>query len=167
MTSGVDLPGIDVLLPMVEATGQRQTGPAALDGFEQAEHDDVLRPRVGRLVHLSGMIEEEAAAKDPLSSFVVDAVVESQHQAPIDQGGRDQAPGNGPEAIPGQMGRGHEDIEAAGIHVQTEQGLQGAQQIGAHRGGKGDDDRQQGEDEPVGAFATQSRVGKVRLERGE
>ncbi|MBN6742446.1 hypothetical protein JKG47_18380 [Acidithiobacillus sp. MC6.1] len=65
------------------------------------------------------------------------------------------------------MGRGHEDIEAAGIHVQTEQGLQGAQEIGAHRGGKGDDDRQQGEDEPVGAFATHSCVGKVRLERRE
>ena len=65
------------------------------------------------------------------------------------------------------MSRGHEDIEAAGIQVQTEQVLQGAQQVGAHRGGKGDDDRQQGKDEPVGAFATQSRVGKVRLERDE
>jgi len=120
MTTDVDLAGLNVLLPMVEATGHRQAGPAALDGLEQAEHDDILCPGISGMIHLGGMIEEKAAAEDPLAGFVVEGVIEGQDQAPIDQRGRNQIPGNRPEAIPGQLGGGHEEVEAAGVHIQTE-----------------------------------------------
>jgi len=153
MTADVDLAGRNVLLPMVEATAQRQTGPAAFDGLEQAEHDDILCPGISGMIHLGGMIEEKAAAEDPLAGFVVEGVIKGQDQSPIDQRGRNQIPGNRPEAIPGQLGGGHEEVETAGVHIQAKEGLQGAQQIAAHGGGEGDHDSQQDKGEPLSPFA--------------
>ena len=162
-----DRPGIDVLLPMVEATGQRQAGPAALDGLEQAQQNDILSPGVLGMIDLGGMIKAEPAAENMFTGFITDAVIESQQQAPVNQGFWDQIPGDRLEPVPWNLGGGHEKIKATSLDIQTEQCLQGTEQIRAHGRGKWHDNGQQDEDEPVSPLTTKTSIRKGRLERGK
>jgi hypothetical protein len=55
---------------------RRNTGAFYWHGKFVLSHSHVL---------IGGMIEEKAAAEDPLAGFVVESVIEGQDQAPIDQ----------------------------------------------------------------------------------
>ena len=78
-----DLSILDGFFHRVEAKSHWQEGPASFDDLQQADRNNVLRPRVFALIDLGGMIEEGRTSKDLFSRFRVDVIVQGQQEPAI------------------------------------------------------------------------------------
>lgn len=155
-------------LGVIESEVQRETSPAALDGGEQPDGDNVLSPGVRGLVLFSGMIEETVAGEDFLSDLRVDAIIECQEESSASEGCGYCFPEGFPEAEPRDFGGGHESIKPPpGNMSKPKDGVETTQKIGRFRRCEGDDDGQEGVDEPGTAFLAFSGMGKIIFELSE
>jgi len=81
-----NLPFLERFLGAIDSEVQRESSPAALDGCEQPDGDDVLSPRVTELILFGGMIEETVEGEDLLADLGVDAVIEGQKDRSLIEG---------------------------------------------------------------------------------
>jgi hypothetical protein len=92
LAAQTDARGAQRLAAQVEPKGQGDTAPTPVDGLEQTNRDDPLRPGPGRLVALGRMVERPLTGDDLLAGFRIDRIVQPQQQTPGDQGAWDRAP---------------------------------------------------------------------------
>jgi len=64
--------------PRVGHDKQGEASPAAFDGCEQPDGDDVLRPRISGLILFGRMVEHLGARKDFFSCLGVDVIIDGQ-----------------------------------------------------------------------------------------
>lgn len=163
-----DLPVLEDFLGVVETEVKRQASPAALDGCKQPDGDDVLGPGVTGLVLLGGMIEEAVAGEDLFADLGADAVIEGEEEASVGDRGRDGFSEGFPQAVPRDLGRGHEGVESSlGDVCEPEDGVETSQQVGCFRRGEGDDNGEEGVGKPGPAFFALSGMGKIIFELSE
>lgn len=138
---------------MIGAEGHGQRGPSALDLGKESGCHDVLSPRVLGLILLGGMIEGPVTGVDLLADLGVDAIVEGDQEPALGERLRDALSECPPEAFPGDLRGCHEGVEPPlGDMGELEEGMEAPEHIGGLRRGEGDDDGQEGVDEPEAAF---------------
>ena len=91
-------------LGQIKTECEGQTGPASLDRFQEAQGDDVLRPRIFGLVGLGGVIEEGGTSVDVPTSFWIDEIIQKQHQSVLGERLRNRPPEDEPQSVPRQFG---------------------------------------------------------------
>src|ERR671918_1009622 len=118
-----DLLRIDILSQKIKSERQRQTAPPALDDFQQTDGNDILRPGIGGLIKLGGMVMKETAAEDLASGFVIDGIIECYQQPALNGGLWDEAPEELPQTLPRHFWRSHEGVKTPASHIQAKQRL--------------------------------------------
>jgi len=129
----LDRSGFEVLSEVIEASGQRKTGPSFLNELEEAEANDILRPGVLTLVLLSSVVEKVVTAIDQFTGLGVDEVIESEDQTFAGLGAGDELPGSFPNSSPGKFGRTQKTIELAFGYTNSEQMMKTSQDVGSPR----------------------------------